>query len=327
MGTISIFQSFSMLIPEKISRLSFILFNLLCCIAFNACKTIEISEKQVFKESKYNYQKTASYISSTNYKQSKKDSLLSLYNTIINTNDTQVLSASKVSVSRKFLKVDSLNLEYFIFEPEKTEKIGLFYIGNTSSIPSYKDELIKLSNQSNSKIYVLNYRGYGKSDGNPKFKDQFSDNNFFLNEILKIEKKVCFVIGYSLGTLFATKLATENSIEKLYLLSPFSNAEEIIAHQKKVLTKGPKIIFRPFIKLKTEKHLLSISNTEQIKKFKGNLIIFHGINDETLPYKMGVNLFKNATTSTKTIYTLKEGGHKAPFYDENWKKLIEAVKN
>lgn len=326
MSVILIFQSFSMLILEKISKLSFILFNLLICLSFNSCKTIEIDEKQVFKESKYNYERIASFISSTNYTQSKKDSLLSIYNTIINTNDKQILSASKVNITRNFLKVDTLDLEYFIFQPEKTEKIGLFFIGNTSSIPNFRDELIRLSNQSNSKIYVLNYRGYGKSNGIPKFKDQFSDNNFFLNEILKIEKKVNYVIGYSLGTVFATRLATENSIEKLFLLSPFSNAEEIIAHQKKVFTRGPKIIFRPFIKLKTEEHLLSISNTEQVKKFKGNLIIFHGTNDQTLPYKMGVNLYENSTTSTKKIYTLKKGGHRAPFNDENWSKLIEEIK-
>ena len=172
----------------------------------------------------------------------------------------------------------------------------------------------------------MNYRGYGKSDGTPSFKTQFNDNKYFLDEIIRTEGKVNYVIGYSLGSVFASRLATENNIQNLYLLSPFSNAKTLLAYQKKAFTRGPKILFRPFLKLKTEEHLLSISNTEQVQKFRGNLVIMQGTSDKVLPYSMGVSLYENAITHSKKMYPIKNGEHNAPFEKENWKYIIDEVK-
>lgn len=291
-----------------------------------SCKTIEIVESAVFKEGKYNYDRMIRRVKRSDFSEAKKDSLLNSYKTIIDTNNELIYTAENVFVWRKFLKRDTLNLEYFVFEPTKTEKVGLFFLGNTSTVTNFSNELIDLAKQTNAKIYVLNYRGYGKSDGTPSFKTQFNDNKYFLNEVLRIESKVNFVIGYSLGSVFATKLATENNIANLYLLSPFSNAKTLLAYQKKVFTRGPKVLFRPFLKLKTEEHLLNISNTEEIKKFKGNLVIMQGTSDKVLPYSMGVNLYENAITQSKKIYPIKNGEHNAPFEKENWKHIIEEVK-
>lgn len=203
----------------------------------------------------------------------------------------------------------------------------MFFIGNTSSITNFANDLIALAKQTNSKIYILNYRGYGKSDGIPSFKTQFNDNKHFFDEIIRAESKVNYVIGYSLGSIFASRLATENNIPNLYLLSPFSNAKTLLAYQKKAFTRGPKIVLRPFLKLKTEEHLLSISNTEQVQKFKGNLVIMQGTSDKVLPYSMGVSLYENAITPSKKIYPLKNGEHNAPFKKENWNIIINEVKN
>lgn len=299
----------------------------LVVLTFISCKTIEVPEKWVFKETKYDYDKVVSDLNKVNYNPSKKDSVLKFYNTIINTNEQKIATIENVSITRKFVTQDSLNLEYFVFEPQQSKKVGLFFIGNTSTIPNFRNELITLAKQTNSKIYVPNYRGYGKTNGTPSFKTQFNDNASFLSMINKTEEKVDFVIGYSLGSAFATRLATENNISNLFLLAPFSNANAILAHQKKVFTKGPKIVFRPFIQLKPEAHLMQISNTEEIKKFKGNLVILHGTKDETLPFTMGVNLFENATTYSKKIVPLPNGNHSASFKAENWNILINEIRS
>jgi esterase/lipase len=311
---------------SPISSRKLFLSNILVFLTLSSCKTIEIPEKWVFKETKYNYEKVVDDITKNNYSPAKKDSILKIYNTIINTDEQLISATDGISVWRRFLKKDTLNLEYFVFEPQKTKKAGLFFIGNTSSIPGFRNELMALAKQTDSKIYVLNYRGYGKTNGIPSFKTQFTDNKLFLDEIIRIENKVDFVIGYSLGSVFATQLAVENTIPDLYLLSPFSNTKTILAYQKKVFTKGPKMVFRPFIKLKTEEHLTAISNTEKIKNFKGNLVIIHGTDDEVLPFTMGQNLYKNALTSSKKMYPLKEGKHNAPFKKDNWALLINEIK-
>lgn len=319
-------QIFHYLSSLKTNNYKLFLYYVLIALSVVSCKTIEIVESAVFKEGKYNYERMVRVIKRSDYSEAKKDSLLSSYKSIIDTDNELIYTAEKVLVWRKFLKRDTLNLEYFVFEPPKTEKIGLFFLGNTSTVTNFSNELIDLAKQTNSKIYVLNYRGYGKSEGTPSFKTQFNDNKYFLDEVTRKDGKVNFVMGYSLGSVFATKMGTEDNIPNLYLLSPFSNAKTLLAYQKKVFTRGPKILFRPFLKLKTEEHLLSISNTEEIKKFKGNLVIMQGTSDHVLPYSMGVNLYENAVTTSKKIFPIKNGEHNAPFEKENWKFIIDEVK-
>ncbi len=321
---------FKLLIDDNLLKYSFVIRYIikiiLALVLFVSCKTIQVKENWVFKETKYNYESKLNEINKSNFNQQKKDSLISLQNTIINTNNKDILNSKNILIERHFAKLDSINSEYYIFEPKNTEKIGLFFIGNASNIPNFIDDLIDFSLETNSRVYVLNYRGYGKSDGTPSFKTQFKDNSVFLNEILKKESKVDFVMGYSLGSVFATKLATENSIANLILLSPFSNTNEMIKHQKKVFTKGPKIIFRPFLRLKIENQLMNISNTNQIQNYNGNLSIFHGTEDIVIPYKMGINLFNSAKTNSKKIHTIKGGNHSSPFKVENWITIIKEVK-
>ena len=81
-------------------------------------------------------------------------------------------------------------MEYFVFKPKNADKVGVYFLGNGSNIFNFTDNLFELSDKTNSKIYVLNYRGYGKSDGTPSFKTQFDDDNYFYNYIKKNENKI-----------------------------------------------------------------------------------------------------------------------------------------
>jgi len=172
-------------------------------------------------------------------------------------------------LKRNFFKPnDSIQLEYFEFIPKNYTKTGLFFLGNGSNVLRVRKELEELAKKSSIKMYVLNYRGYGKSDGSPSFKTQFKDNANFFNFITeKDHQKPKVVIGYSLGTIAASYLAEENNLEQLYLIAPFSDAEETIAFLKKNQTKGAKAIFRPFFKFSVDEHLLKISNIEKIKNY------------------------------------------------------------
>jgi pimeloyl-ACP methyl ester carboxylesterase len=174
----------------------------------------------------------------------------------------------------------------------------------------------------------LNYRGYGKSDGTPSFKTQFKDNTNFLNFIIeKDHQKPKIMIGYSIGTIAASYLASENNLDELYLLAPFSNAEETISYLKKGKTKGLKSIFRPFIKITAEEHLLKISNTEKVKNYTGKLTILHALDDSVLPYKMGKELYEISPSSKKELITIENGGHGSVFYKKNWDRVIEMIKS
>ena len=72
-------------------------------------------------------------------------------------------------------------------------------------------------------VYILDYRGYGKSQGSIESKDQlFSDVESAYKEIKKRypENKI-IILGYSVGTGLASKLASVNNAELLILQAPY----------------------------------------------------------------------------------------------------------
>ncbi|HMO33712.1 MAG TPA: alpha/beta hydrolase [Lacibacter sp.] len=199
-------------------------------------------------------------------------------------------------------------------------------MGNSSNIFDFVDNLFMLSSQTKSKIYVINYRGYGKSKGTPSFSTQFSGNSLITNEIIQKQNKLDFIIGFSLGSVFASYSALESKTDALYLLAPFSNTKELFKYFKKQNTRGIKALFRPFIKFSADDYLLNVSNTEKIKSYKGKLIIMHGNADKQLPYFMGQSLYKKSISLDKELITIDNGEHWSPMLQANWKMLINKIK-
>lgn len=292
-----------------------------------SCKTMRITEKRVLKQSKYDFELYHQYIQQSPLPIEDKDYMINVLTTLIKTDKEEILNSERLSIIRKYFHVnDTIKLEYFEFLPNGFTKTGLFFLGNATNVTSNFKELEQLSLETNSNLYVLNYRGYGKSDGYPSFKSLFDDNQLFLNFIEQNKPKVNFAIGYSLGTVFATYLSADNAIEKLILLAPLSNAKDYLTNSEKQFTPGLKSLLRPFLKLKTDDYLLSISNTEKIKMYNGHLIIFHAKDDEALPYKMGNKIFVQSKSSTKEFLKVETGGHSAPFDSINWEQIIKRIK-
>lgn len=79
-------------------------------------------------------------------------------------------------------------------------------------------------------IYSVNYRGYGGSSGKPSqealFKDALNVYDHIENNHISIS-----AIGWSLGSGVATFLATQRSIDRLALVTPFDSILEVAKTQ------------------------------------------------------------------------------------------------
>lgn len=303
-----------------------IILVIILSIPLYSCKTFKVSEKWVFIESKYDAEKFNSYIGQSDLTNQDKSVMQKVVNNLIYTDNVEIYKDENMSFNRKYIQInDSIKLEYFEFQPKIYSKSGLFFIGNGSTVLGTYKELEKLAIETNSKIYVLNYRGYGKSEGTPSFETVFEDNDSFLKTIKKTDENIDFVIGYSLGSISATYLAVDNAINNLILLAPFSNADEMLSYAKNKQMKGLKFIARPLIKITAGNHLLELSNTKKISSYYGYLIISHAVDDKSLPFKMGKGLFDNCPSQKKELIEIKKGGHGAPFEKTFWEKIISAL--
>jgi pimeloyl-ACP methyl ester carboxylesterase len=79
-------------------------------------------------------------------------------------------------------------------------------------------------------LFLMHYRGYGGSTGSPSEKANHSDAAALFRAVYAQHREVA-VIGRSLGSGVAVRLASENPVSRLVLVTPYDSIGEIAAAQ------------------------------------------------------------------------------------------------
>jgi uncharacterized protein len=77
-------------------------------------------------------------------------------------------------------------------------------------------------------IYLLNYRGYGGSTGNPSERGLFADGLALFNRVHADHPEID-VIGRSLGSGVAVYVASQRPVERLVLVTPYNSLAAVAA--------------------------------------------------------------------------------------------------
>ncbi len=103
---------------------------------------------------------------------------------------------------------------------EGCDEAVIYFGGNAerpeAGIPDFKRVF------SSQTVYLINYRGYGESEGSPSEEGFYADALAIYDHISQSHSKVS-VIGRSLGTGVATYLAVERDVGRLVLVEPFDS--------------------------------------------------------------------------------------------------------
>jgi pimeloyl-ACP methyl ester carboxylesterase len=79
-------------------------------------------------------------------------------------------------------------------------------------------------------VYLLNYRGFGGSGGSPSEAAIAEDALALFDQVYASHPQVA-VIGRSLGSGVAVRLASQRPVQQLILVTPYNSLEEIAARQ------------------------------------------------------------------------------------------------
>lgn len=181
--------------------------------------------------------------------------------------------------------------------PSPDAKTVVFFHGNGGRLASYRSVYIA-ARQQGLGILAVEYRGYGGSEGSPTEQGLYADGRAGVEYLLKdkvITPEKLVIMGLSLGTGVATKLATEYDAHLLVLAAPFRSIAAVAAERYwyvpvEYLVKDP------------------FDSFARIDKVKMPLFIFHSRDDRIVPYVMGVQLY-GAAKVDKRLFTLEEQGH------------------
>ena len=171
----------------------------------------------------------------------------------------------------------------------QTDNIIIFLHGNASDISMNKDMGMLLANVGD--VYMPEYTGYGSMRKHfpRRGSDGIMDNlRSFFDDVIRQRKNVC-IVGQSLGSYYATRLAAEGYCSNLCLISAFYSIEKIANTDYA--------------------ELLSYNTGEYIKNVTVNTLLLHGDKDTLVPYQHSQDLYDKCKSSKKRLKILEGCGH------------------
>jgi len=190
---------------------------------------------------------------------------------------------------------DGILLNSVLFKAEHSKGVILYLHGNAGAINSW-GEVASVYNDLDYDVFMPDYRGYGKSEGTINSEKQFFEDIQTVYDSLKArydESKI-IVLGYSIGTGVATKIASSNHPKCLILQAPFYNLTDLAKHIYPII---PTFVLK--YKFQTYKYIQQCSMP---------IVIFHATADEIIYYNSSVKL-KELIKSTDKLITLDGAGH------------------
>lgn len=206
---------------------------------------------------------------------------------------------------------DGTVLNGLLFKADSTKGLIFYLHGNAGSLRSWGG-VAKTYTDLNYDIFILDYRGYGKSEGKIHGQEQlFEDIQNVYSELKKqyTEDKI-FVLGYSIGTGLASKIASTNNPKLLILQAPYYSLTDMMKHTYPII---PTFILK--YKFETNKYL---------KDCQMPVVIFHGNQDRVIYYGSSLKL-KNEFKESDTLITLNGQGHNGMTDNQMYKSEIKRI--
>ncbi len=192
---------------------------------------------------------------------------------------------------------DNIRLHgWFVPSPGARQTLLIFH-GNAGNI-SHRLEWIRLLHELNCHILIMDYRGYGRSEGSPHEEGLYLDAraayDWWALERGKTGEQLV-VMGESLGGSVAVDLAAQVNPAGLILQSTFTSAWDMAK------TMFPLGLLQPLTGIRFD-------SLSKIDRIRSHILVIHGNRDEIVPFQLGKHLY-DAAPSPKTFYEVPGAGH------------------
>ncbi len=209
---------------------------------------------------------------------------------------------------------DGATINGVLFKAKENPRGVVLYLkGNSKSIKGWGKFAVDFTRH-NFNVFMVDYRGFGKSTGRRSQKAIKRDLQLVYNKIKElVSEKYIILYGRSLGSGFAAKLASMNNPRMLILDAPYYSMTKVTAR------------YMPFMPLSI---LLKypLPTYKWLKYVQCPIHIIHGTNDYLIPYKTSIKLSKINPKRT-TMHTIIGGGHKNLNNFESYHTMLDEILN
>ncbi len=128
----------------------------------------------------------------------------------------------KTDYLQKIFSINGEKIHSTIINPKKQHAI-IYFGGNAGTVDYNVEQFSKLKEHTS---YLVKYRGYSGSSGEPTEEGLYADALAIYDEI-QSEYKSISIIGRSLGSGVATWLTSQREVEKLVLVTPYDSITNV----------------------------------------------------------------------------------------------------
>jgi fermentation-respiration switch protein FrsA (DUF1100 family) len=205
----------------------------------------------------------------------------------------------------------SLEQEGAGFIPVNNAKYTVLFLhGNAGNISTRLDK-IQLLGEIGVNIFIIDYQGYGQSQGKPSEEAIYLDTQAaydYLVNSRNIKPEQIILYGESLGAAAAVNLASEVEIKAMILEGGFTRGRDM---SKRLGPFLPAFLFPNMF-----------DSLSKIKKVKSPILFIHSPDDEMVPINLAKKLY-NAASGLKEFVEIS-GSHNTAVLDSS-KKFIDSI--
>ena len=184
----------------------------------------------------------------------------------------------------RFTAADGVTLHGW-FLPGSTDATLVLLHGNAGNISGRLRRLADLHRSLDINVFIFDYRGYGISEGRPSEKGTYLDAEAALDYLGSrgdVNQDRIVLFGHSLGTAIAVETAVRREVHAVLLEAPFTSIGAMAAHGYPFVPGIGRI-------LRTKYDSLS-----KIRDIGAPLLVLHGDRDDTIPIRMGREIYDAA---------------------------------
>jgi len=222
--------------------------------------------------------------------------------------DTSAVSrATGMAVEDRFIEAaDGNRLHGWWWRPAGVEHntdtlpVLLFFHGNAGNL-SHRVDLVAQLVRIPANVLIIDYRGYGRSQGRPSERGLYRDGEASWNHLvndLAVDPARIVVFGKSLGGAVAVDVSLQFQPGGLILQSTFTSVPDVAARH---------FPFVPRFLIRTK-----MDSEEKLRSVTAPTLVIHGPSDEIIPFELGRRVY-DAAAGPKRFHEVRGAGH-----NETW---------
>ncbi|RMD86311.1 MAG: alpha/beta fold hydrolase [Candidatus Dadabacteria bacterium] len=216
-----------------------------------------------------------------------------------------------------FLESGDSKIEIWKFSPSssKSRKIAILIHGNGDTVDTFY-HVQEMFASIGISSYSFDFKGYGHSSGWPSEWGVYEDSEAVLEYVTKeegISPEDLVIVGYSLGSSAAARLAQKYGANTLILYAPFTSLKDVVRDRPFLR------ILKPFVRYEfpTIRYVSGLTKTR--------LIIAHGEKDTVVPFHHSLDLVRSYKGETIHTVYLPNADH-LTIITESWNDVKKSLK-